>query len=643
LALGGAYAAVADDPGAMIWNPAGLVRVDRRNIYASHSNLIGLGFSEQLGLVALPNLKLGTFGLGLRRFGVDGIEGRDDRGAIFADNLKDSETEILLGYGRTIGGLWNLGAVFKYQQHNLAGYSDGAPGLDLGVMVKPLEAAGRRSRLADALTAGLTIRNLIEPNLRLDEEGVKDPTGLRFGLAYDDEMSDNLHLLVATDLEKTRDMDTRLHAGVELSLMKLLALRLGTNAGMLTAGAGVRYRDLAVDYTFEDNPLDPVHRFGLGMAFGPTTGESRQASLDAQAAELRKQLASAYQRDNAERVQHMVAQVQKALDDGDFAEALNRIETVAVLEPGYPGLDQFKAAAFFGQGQASEAADDLSGAAISYQRCLVNAPDHAQAEQGLQRVSLRSSQLSARSAEIRKQFDAALEAYARGDLVEAKEGFAAILELQPDDREAAALLRNTTQTLDLRAGSLLEQAQAQAMAGNLVAARANLDKARIMAPTHRGLAAATEAINAQERRRAAAAEASRLASQNNGPEAEVAPVQPAPVAKPSFASLSAKDKQEVADLYQSGLQAVEESRHDDAIRYWELVWSRAPDYQQVAENLKQEYLAQGMEAFADGHLDQSIEIWKRAQTVVPGDAKTNGYLARAYEHKSRIQEIKGDR
>ena len=134
-----------------------------------------------------------------------------------------------------------------------------------------------------------------------------------------------------------------------------------------------------------------------------------------------------------------------------------------------------------------------------------------------------------------------------------------------------------------------------------------------------------------------------MARQSSAQKSEVAPVQAAPVAKPSFASLSAKDKQEVADLYRSGLQAVEESRHDDAIRYWELVWSRAPDYQQVAENLKQEYLAQGMEAFADGRLDQSIEIWQRAQTVAPGDAKTNGYLARAYEHKSRIQEIKGNR
>ncbi len=144
LAIGGAYGAVADDAAAMIWNPAGLARLDRKNLYASNSTLIGMGFNEQLGLFALPSWKIGTLGFGFRRFGVDGIQGIDGRGTLYDDNLKDNEIEILLGYGRKLGA-WDVGAVFKYQQQNLAGYSDGAPGLDLGVMVKPLQAAGGQS------------------------------------------------------------------------------------------------------------------------------------------------------------------------------------------------------------------------------------------------------------------------------------------------------------------------------------------------------------------------------------------------------------------------------------------------------------------------------------------------------------------
>ncbi len=641
LALGGAYVAVADDPGAMIWNPAGLARLDRKNLYASHSSLIGLGFSEQLGLMALPSWKLGTFGIGFRRFGVDGIEGRDDRGAIFDDNLKDSETEIIMGYGRKIGGVWDVGLAFKYQHQNLAGYTDGAPGLDIGVMVKPLQAAGRQSRIADAINLGIAVRNLIEPNIRLDEEGVKDPTGLRFGLAYDGDLSQNIHLLVSSDVEKTREMDTRIHLGAEARLMDLLALRMGSNSGMMTAGVGIHVGNLAVDYTFEDNPLETVHRFGLGMTFGKSNEENRQASLDAQEAELQKKLAGAFLRENQNRIQTIMGQAQRALDQGDFAEALGKIETVRVLEPGYAGLEDLEAEVFFEQGIALEQRGDLSGAAISFQRCLASNPDHAQAAVHLKTVSARSNQIAARSDVIRNLFNSALGAYSRGDLIPARDGFTRILEMKPNDKEADALLKSTLQTLELRADSLIEQAKAQAQAGNFSEARSTLDKVRAMSPGHSSLAQTTAFITEQEHRAADAEEAIRLADQKTSENSIPSVVVPMQEIKPSFASLSAKDQQEVADLYKRGMQAVENDRHDDAIRYWELVWSKAPDYQRVAQNLKQEYLDKGMEAFADGRLEQSIEIWEKARTVAPDDSKARGYLARAYEHNSRIREIKG--
>lgn len=641
LAIGGAYGAVADGPAAMIWNPAGLGRLDRKNVYASNSTLIGMGFNEQLGLFALPSWKIGTFGFGFRRFGVDGIEGRDDRGSLFDDNLKDTETEILLGYGRNLGGAWDIGLVFKYQQQNLAGYNDGAPGLDLGVMVKPLKAAGNQSEWAEAFSAGLAIRNLIEPNLRLIDEGVKDPTGLRFGLALDKDLSTNFHLLVSADVEKTRDMDTHLHGGAELQLMDLLALRLGTNAGMLTAGAGIDYRSFAFDYAFEDNILETVHRFGLGYAFGRTTEESRQLSLATQEAELQKQLANAFQKENDHRIKAMMAQARGAVDDGDFEHALRGTETVRVLDPGYPGLENLEAAAYFGQGRHLEKQGDLSRSALAYQRCLAIDPDHPQATARLKSVLDRSDQLAARSENLRKLFDTALEAYAQGDLVKARAGFARILELSPADREAEVFLQNTTQTLELRAGSLTEQAQAQALAGNLVAARASLEKARLLAPYHPALDQTAAMIAEQERRNAATTRESQAAAANAGDDQEAMDmVAPAPV-KPTFAALPENERREVADLYQRGLRALEQGRHEDAISYWELVWSRAPDYQQVAQNLKQEYLVQGMEAFAAGQLDKSIVVWEKAQTVDPDDPRTRGYLARAYEHQSRIREIRG--
>jgi tetratricopeptide (TPR) repeat protein len=646
LAMGGAFGAIADGPSAMIWNPAGLAHQERKSLYASHSNLIGMGFSEQAGLFALPHWKWGTLGVGFRRFGVDGIEGRDDRGGIFDENLKDAESELLLGYGRKLGTAWDLGLTFKYQQHELAGYSDGAPGLDFGVIVKPLAAMGHQADWAENLNVGFAIRNLLEPNLRLVEEGVKDPTGLRMGLAYDGVLSQHLQLTVAADAEKTREMDTRLHAGAEVRLMDLLALRVGSNSGMMTAGAGFQVASLSCDYAFEDNPLETVHRFGMSMAFGATTEATRQAKLQAQEAEMREQLAAAFLKESGDRVQTMVAQARRDVQEGDFDEALGRIETIRVLDPDCTSLEGIEAAAFFGLGENHDRDNNLSSAQVAFQRCLGVDPQYPEAAKRLQDVADRSNSQAARSEALRSRFELALQAYANGDLVAARDGFTSILEMNPEDREAAALLANTQKTLELRAEAFMDQGRARALAQDFSGARKILEQAATLAPGHPDLPAAfaqVDGLEKQARQALQAAEANtkaRAQATTHTDQTRVLP--PAPPMVPSFAALSTKDRAEVADLYQSGLQAVEDNRHADAIGYWELVWSRAPDYQQVAENLKQQYLALGMENFADGRLDESIRIWEKALQIDSRDKRTQGYLARAYEHKTRIREIKDE-
>ena len=567
--------------------------------------LIGMGFSEQLGLLALPSWKLGNFGLGFRRFGVDGIEGRDGRGTLTEENLEDAESELLLGYARPLGHAWHMGLLFKYQQQELAGYSDGAPGLDVGFLSKPLSALGSTSPLAEELSLGLAIRNLIEPEIRLVDESVKDPTGLRLGLALDHAFSENVALLVTTDLEKTRDMDTHLHAGAELRLLDLLALRVGSHVDMLTAGAGVRYRNLAVQYAFEDNVIETVHRFGVGLSFGPSVSESRQAHLAAEEAMLQERITRTFQEREQQRLEQLLQQINAALADEDFASALNHVATCRILAPEHPELDRLAGQAHLAQGRSLENAGDLARAAVAYQRCLAVSADNPEAALGLGRVSDRSNLIARRSRELKEIFNDAVQAYAHGDLEEARNGFTRVLELSPEDPEARALLESTEATLRLQAEARQALARADEAQANQPAATTG-ETASLELPTP-----------------------------------ETVPVPAAPKL-PSFQDLTGAEKQEIQNLYRQGLQAVREERSADAVRYFELVWSRAPDYQAVAENLKREYLVQGMEAFSAGRLDESIAAWRKADQVVPGDPRTRGYLARAYEHKARIQKIRGE-
>ena len=163
---------------------------------------------------------------------------------------------------------WAFGATLKYQQQNVVGHKSGGLGMDVGVLVRPLVAAGHTSPLARSFRIGLAMRNLVEPTIRLVDEDVTDPLGLRLGTSLVVPLGSRSELLGAVDLEKTRNMDSHLHAGLELVMLELLALRVGSNDGTLAAGAGVVWRSLSVNYIGRCpcRPLTPLVVFVLGLA-----------------------------------------------------------------------------------------------------------------------------------------------------------------------------------------------------------------------------------------------------------------------------------------------------------------------------------------------------------------------------------------
>ena len=174
---------------------------------------------------------------------------------------------------------------------------------------------------------------------------------MRLGLALDHQFSENVALLVSADVEKTREMDTHLHAGAELVLMDLLALRLGHNADMLTAGAGVNYGNLAVQYAFEDNVIETVHRFGVGFSFGPSAEESRRAALAAEEQVLQERVMQSFRQRELERVEQLLAQADQALEKDDPYGALDHLTTCRILSPDHIGLDSLSARSYLLMGR----------------------------------------------------------------------------------------------------------------------------------------------------------------------------------------------------------------------------------------------------------------------------------------------------
>lgn len=640
LSLGGAYVAVDGDPSAAIWNPAGLAGVERKGVYLTHTDLIGFGFSEQFAAFAMPSWRLGTFSLALRRFAVDGIEGRDSGGAVTDSDLSDAETELALGYGRELASGWRLGAAFKLQQQELAGYSAAGLGLDLGVQVNPLRVLGIESDLSRGWSLGLQLRNVIEPNLRLLEDDSTDPAGVRFGTALDRPLGEHLDLLAVADLEKTKSMDARLHAGLELDLMKLLALRVGSLDGMLTAGSGLAWRQFRVDYSFEDNPIETVHRMGLGVDFGASTGQQQQAELDREENRLQERLAYAFTQQSRDRERELLASAESALAASDPDRALGLIATLRVLAPEHEKLDGLESEAYRLLARGQEDEDNLTAATLNYGRALALDAGNREAETGLQRVRAESRRRHDRTEALRALFDQAMAAFTAGDLIDARARFQRLLEQNPGDEDARVMLDQVGQTLRIRAESLADRAVGLAESGRLDEARATLGEARLMDSGCPALAQAGRRIDEAEARQRRAAEQSRLAQRSTSQTNVATPSPVAAAPRPSFASLSADRQREIAELYRRGMEEAERGRRDNALRYWEMVWADAPDYQQVAGNLKTEYLARGMEAFAAGDLDRAIEFWEQTLEIDPDDPRARGYLARAREQRMRIREIR---
>ena len=626
LALGGAFSAIADDASASLWNPGGLGWVERAEVQFAQSSL-DLDFRETYAGVVFPDWRWGAAAITLRHFGTSGIEGRDARNTLVDSDLSNGESEVALAYGRGLGPAWSLGASLKFRRQELAGRAGSAVGADLGVRLMPGVALGLESPWARAVHLGVSLQNVVEPAIRLDQESVPDPSSMRVGLAVAPPFGGSFGLLASIDVEKAREVSPRVHAGVELRPHPLLALRAGLDRGALTAGTGVRFRDTELAYAFEDQSIGPTHRAGLSFRFGLATPAARERASREEEERFAGRLAEIERRRDVERFDALLARAEQARAHGDLDEAGSLAATARAIAPSDARAAALEARVLADRGHALLAAGDPTGASVAFRQALALAPADSALIAALEKSRAESDARAARSAEIRRQFSAALDAFAADQLGTARAGFAAILAAQPADAEARTMLARVERAIALRTQDLIRRAERLARAGQLDEAAALLQRARDLDSRAAGLASAQAEID--RRRGAPSVRASR-------PPAGTAPAPAPPAPTP-------QQEKELASLYRRGLTAFEAGRSDEALRYWEVVWSIRPGYQRVDEYLEREYLNRGMDHFAAGRLIEAIATWERALQVVPKSPRALAYLARAHEQLERARAIGEDK
>jgi hypothetical protein len=296
-ALGGAFTAIADDPSALYWNPAGIINIQSLSVQASKTDwLVGTDFNTIDLVVPLPSMSSALgFHIAMLDYGENPVRTDfrpEGTGEVYSAN------DLVAGiyWAMSITQTFSVGLGVKYFQQKIWHVSGSTAAIDLAVLyetpVSGLRLGGSISNLGPEF--GLEGRDLTRT---ADIDGVKDkyynndnvpiqlatetyplPLLFRFGVAYLLPFNEDYSVQFATNVNHPSDDKESLDLGVEVKLWDMVYLRGGYqslfidySANGLALGGGLKYTlgdivKLTVDYAYTDwSILASTNRFTLGV------------------------------------------------------------------------------------------------------------------------------------------------------------------------------------------------------------------------------------------------------------------------------------------------------------------------------------------------------------------------------------------
>jgi hypothetical protein len=248
-ALGESFTAVADDASAVLWNPAGLGRLLKPTVTATHTQWVQQ--TKHDFLAGTQPTSWGTLGLGVVSFSVSDIERRTTDTDTPDGTFDSRDAAYTFAWGKSLGESWSLGLGATYVRQTLDGHSAGAPAATLGALWNTPWRP---------LTAGVAVRNL-GGEIKFDQEGDPLPTTLAAGLAlrpWGD------RFLFSTDVRLPSSESVSASAGMELSRRLFKDGRGHLRAGYNSAVSDVQdATGLSLGLGLDFN------RWGLGLAWTP--------------------------------------------------------------------------------------------------------------------------------------------------------------------------------------------------------------------------------------------------------------------------------------------------------------------------------------------------------------------------------------
>ena len=261
MALGSAYVALADDPTAIYWNPAGLAAISGTQVTAMHNEWIQ-DFRQEFAAVG-ARMGPGTLGVSFSGFYSSEFEKRDDTG-ILIGHYGFNDIALSGAYAAQVAPGLDAGLAVRYIREMIDQWDATAFTADLGA----------RYRLGDTgVSFGAAVQNL-GGDPKFIDESFKLPATWRVGAAA----SRSLPSLqgrgtLTAEVRKATADDAHFHAGAEYLYREHVALRVGGKFGYddedVSFGLGLAKDWIHFDYAVIplSSDLGTTHFFSLTGVF----------------------------------------------------------------------------------------------------------------------------------------------------------------------------------------------------------------------------------------------------------------------------------------------------------------------------------------------------------------------------------------
>ena len=250
-AIGKAYAAIANDPSTIYWNPSGLSEIEERQIMFIN-NFWLLDMTGQY-LAGVFSSKFGYFGIS--SYYSNSGEIPEIENFLKVGQYRAYDAVINLAYTNKLVNTLSLGITAKYIMQKIEKESASCWALDLGSKYSP-------NFLPDVNFA-FVIKN-IGPKIKFIQEGSPLPLNFVVAAAYQRPV-----FSVGCQMDWIKDRDPVIGLGGEYIILEILALRTGYNtASSFSFGGGIFWKKFTFNYAYVPyEKIDNTHQIGIILQF----------------------------------------------------------------------------------------------------------------------------------------------------------------------------------------------------------------------------------------------------------------------------------------------------------------------------------------------------------------------------------------